>query len=204
MSMAFTGKDTVRNRATSIKNIHCADKWLLISDPGLHTTIISLGQVVKQSLQTSSGSGTVITVTEAQNEVRRVLQVADKFLSAAGDSTSSNVGASCTISIMLRIGPCWLDGAIRCFACVMPTCLRGQMFTRTSPTELTATRKHHKRGLQHIADLERVYEHTCLPCCQICPDTRSQAAVPGKYRGCSLVESSHFKGKVWKLESTLR
>ena len=55
-------------------------------------------------------------VTWAQNEVLRVLQVADKVLSAAGGETSSSLVASCMTSVKLRTVPC-PPLSINCMLC---------------------------------------------------------------------------------------
>ena len=126
-------------------------------------------------------AGIVITVTEAQNDIRRVLQVADIFFSAASGGTFNTAGASCAISIKLRICACWLDGFIKCFACILSARMLRRLLSGTGPIELTTIQvvKQHRRGLQHVVDLGRVYEHTCLSCCQICSDKTIHAAVPG-------------------------
>ena len=58
-----------------------------------------------------------MTLTRAQKEVLRLLQVADKFLRAAGDNPSSKVGASCKTSIKLMSDPCCLVGSTGLFTC---------------------------------------------------------------------------------------
>lgn len=55
-------------------------------------------------LDTSAGSDEVMMVTWAQDEVLRVLQVADKFLRAGGSNTSSSVRTSYNIFEQARLG----------------------------------------------------------------------------------------------------
>ena len=68
-------------------------KGLDLGDEGV-TTIKRCCQVVQLILHASAGSGSVMTVTRSQNEVLRLLQVADRFFSESGGRNHINLTAS--------------------------------------------------------------------------------------------------------------
>lgn len=67
-----------------------ADSLLLRCEKFVHTTVKSFGQVVQHSLGIPAGSDKEMTLTRARKQVRRLLQVADRLLTAAGGRTFSN------------------------------------------------------------------------------------------------------------------
>ena len=87
----------------SSNHSHCADSLSVNSNLNPRT-ILSCGQVVQQSLDASAGADKEMTLTQAQKEVLRLLQVADNFFSASGGNKTSSAGTSRTRSMTLYMG----------------------------------------------------------------------------------------------------